>query len=421
MPKLEMEPTSTVERGPPGGLPRRVLHVMNAAGGGAALSTIDLIRSFRELGVDSVAVCHDMGSEAEHRLVAEAVEGRVLFTPLYWWNRKSRVAAWKRPILELLQLRATGWRRGSERRLAAFAERHQPDLIHTNTFVNPEGGRVARRLGLPHVWHVRELVGRGAPFRFAREGRAMREYLARHASLVVANSRVTAERMRSWVPEGMLRTVANGIDVDRFAAIMSQRRSARSGPLVVGLVANLTSWKKHDLFLDVARRLAPRTSLEFHIFGHLPSDSKLDRLRDRLGRDGLSNRVRLRGFVPDPVRIMSEVDIVVHPSDHESFGRLLVEAMAAGVPVVGVRGGGAAEIVDDGVTGLLAPPDDAAALADCVERLAADAELRVALGEAGRRRAREKYSLARCVGQTADVYREAMKRPLSPTAGAARP
>jgi glycosyltransferase involved in cell wall biosynthesis len=417
MPKLEIKPTSVADQSRSREQPRRVLHVLNAAGGGAAISTIDLIRSFRALGVDSVAVCHDMGSDVERRRLSEAVDGRVLFTPLYWWNRKSRVAPWKRPILELLQLRATGWRRGAERRVTAFAERHEADLIHTNTFMNPEGGRAARNLGIPHVWHVRELVGPGAPYRFAGEGPAMREVVARQASLVVANSHATAERIRDWVPEGMLRTVPNGIDVDRFAEIGPRQGG---GPLVVGLVANLTSWKKHDLFLDVAEIVAATSATEFHIFGHLPPEPRLATIREGIRRRGLADRVRLRGFAADPVRIMSEVDVVVHPADHESFGRVLVEAMAAGVPVVSVRGGGAAEIVLDGATGLLAAPDDAAGLATCVERLAADSALRNVLGEAGRRRAVEVYALRRCVDQMFDVYREAMNRPLN-ASSAARP
>jgi glycosyltransferase involved in cell wall biosynthesis len=394
-------------------LPRRVLHVLNSAGGGAAISTIDLIRSFRERGVDSVAVCHDMGTEAERRRLADVVDGRVLFTPLYWWNRKSRVAAWKRPILELLQLRATGWRRGSARQVVDFARRYDADLIHTNTFTTPEGAHAARTLGVPHVWHVRELVGPGAPYRFAGEGPAMRSYLARHASIVVANSHATAERIRDWVPDATLRTVPNGIDIDRFAAITPRSSVSPADRLVVGMAANLTSWKKHEVFLEVARRVAAATSVAFHIYGYPPPEPKLKALVERLRQDGLADRVRLKGFVADPARIMSEIDILVHPNDHESFGRVLVEAMAAGLPIVSVRGGGAAEIVVDGVTGLLASPDDVAGMANCVLQLSGDQARRASMGDAGRRRAVEVYSLTRCVERMADVYCDAMGLPLS--------
>jgi glycosyltransferase involved in cell wall biosynthesis len=239
----------------------------------------------------------------------------------------------------------------------------------------------------------------------------MRDYISRYASLVVADSHATADRICGWVPDGMLRTIPNGIDLERFAAV-TPRVGTADRALIVGMVANLTSWKKHDLFLDVAQRVSSKTSTEFHVYGQFPSNSKLRSLEDQIERRGLKNRVRLQGFVADPARIMAEVDVVVHPADHESFGRVLVEAMAAGVPVVGVRGGGAAEIVIDGITGLLASPNDAAGLAECHDHLLADASLRTKLGEAGRRRAAECYSLERCVQSMAEVYRLALTRPI---------
>ena len=407
---FEVDTTGAADIGRQCELPRRVLHVLNSAGGGAAISTIDLIQSFRELGVDSVAVCHEAGSEPERRRLSDAVEGRALFTPLYWSNRKTRAALWKRPILEAMQLRATGWRRGAERRVAEFAERYQIDLIHTNTFVTPEGGRAARSLGVPHVWHVRELVGPGTPYRFAREGRAMRDEIGRHASVVVANSRTTAEHLTDWVPDGLLRTVPNGIAVERFAGVVPQNGP---GPLIVGMVANLTLSKKCHRFFELAEAVAPKTAAEFHLFGRLPAERHLATLRENLRKRGLSDRVRLRGFVADPVAIMREIDVLAHTADQESFGRVFVEAMASALPVVAVCGGGAAEIVVDGVTGLLAPPDDARAMAACVERLAGDPQLRATLGTAGRCRAAEEYTLGRCVRGMADVYRFAMGRPLA--------
>jgi glycosyltransferase involved in cell wall biosynthesis len=109
---------------------------------------------------------------------------------------------------------------------------------------------------------------------------------------------------------------------------------------------------------------------------------------------------------------MSQIDVLVHPADHESFGRVVVEAMAAGLPVVGVRGGGVGEIVRDGETGLLADADDAAGLAACIERVGRNEELRRSLGTAGRRRALDTYSLEACVAGMLRVYEQAMQRPL---------
>ena len=350
-----------------------VLHVLNSAGGGAALSTLSLITALAGEEIGACAVCHDAGSADERERLREAVNGRVLFRPLYWWNRKIRAALWKRPLLELRQVVSTGWSYGSAAAVARFATTHGADLIHTNTFLTPEGGIVARRLGLPHVWHLRELLGPGQPFQLSRHGERLRRYVERHASLIVANSAASAAAAGDSLPAEMVRVVPNGIDLSAFTPRGGQRRPDRH--LVVGMVAALTSrTNRHALFIKAASRLSAVSNVEFRIYGldpaaHGSSDSYAAELHRQVAAAGLSERFRFAGHVDEPARIMAELDILVHPAENESFGRVAVEAMAAGLPVVGVRGGGIGEIVVDRVTGLLAASHDAAGLAACIEQL----------------------------------------------------
>ncbi len=398
--------------------PRNVLHVLNSAGGGAALSTAALIEQFRREGIGACAVCHDAGTPDQRERIREATRGAVLFTPLYWWNRKIRAAAWKRPLLELRQIMQTGWGRRSAAQIVEFARQHRADLIHTNTILTAEGGIAALRLGLPHVWHLRELLGPGQPFRLAKRGPALRRYFEQHASLVVANSDASAATAGDAIPADLLRIVPNGIDLQAFAPRRGPR--APDPPRIVGMVAALTSrTKKHALFIQAAARLSHLEQVEFHLFGDDPAaegksggDRYAEELHRLVAELGLGNRFQFRGHAPDPARIMAEIDILVHPADNESFGRVAVEAMAAGLPVVGVRGGGIGEIVVDGVTGFLAPPDDAAALVAQIERLLADPALCDRLGAAGRQRAEAHYSIEACASKMLQVYEEAMRRPL---------
>jgi glycosyltransferase involved in cell wall biosynthesis len=172
--------------------------------------------------------------------------------------------------------------------------------------------------------------------------------------------------------------------------------------------------KKHELFVDAVAAVAPGLDADFRIYGgaELPGDSYARSVRERILRRGLARRIAIRGFVADPARLMSEIDVLVHPADNESFGRVVVEAMAAGLPVVGVSGGGVGEIVVDGHTGLLVHPGDAAGLAAAITSLASDAALRASLGAAGRARAAEGYSLDRCAAGILSAYTDAMRRPL---------
>lgn len=396
----------------------RVLHVMNGAAGGAALSTIGLMQALDELDVESSAVCDAAGTAEEYEQLRQATHGRVEFTPLYWWNRKIRSKAWKRPLLEARQIVRTGRARTSAKRVAQFAQGHGADLIHTNTVLTPEGGLAARRLRLPHVWHVRELLGPGQPFRLPLEGPRFGEYMQRHCSKLVANSHITASHIRSWVPANLLAVIPNGIDISRFVP-RTTRRSTR--PFVVAMVASLTSrWKKHSVFIEAASRVSRDIPAEFRIYGHDPShagrtpgDAYTDDLHALARARGVADRLKWQGYVGDQAQIMSEIDLLMHPATAESFGRVIVEAMAAGVPVVTVQAGGAAEIVEHGSSGFLATPDDADEIARYIEQLFRDPELYSRLAAAGRMRAEQEYSLTSCARKIREIYEQALRKPLS--------
>jgi glycosyltransferase involved in cell wall biosynthesis len=320
-------------------------------------------------------------------------------------------------LSEAKQILATGWSLGSASRVAGAASRWNAELIHTNTILTPEGGLAARRLGLPHVWHLRELVGPGHPFRLPHEGPAFGRYMQAHCSKLVANSHTSADAIRSWIAAELLEVVPNGIELARFHP---RKGAAQPDRVIVAMVGNLTSrTKKHALFVEAAARVDRSLPIEWRIYGYDPSgggmvrgDAYVDALHARLAEAGIAGRFRWPGHVADPAQIMSEIDVLVHPADNESFGRVVVEAMAAAVPVVGVRGGGVSEIIADGRTGLVAAADSAAELAGHIERLARDAALRAALGSAGRQRALANYSMEACAAGILRVYEQAMPRPV---------
>ena len=393
--------------------PRHVLHVLNAAGGGAAPSTIGLIESLRERGIESSAVCHDSGSPSEREQLHAAARGRVLFTPLYWWNHKIRLPAWKRPLSELRQLWRTGWKRRSTARVVEFARRHEVDLIHSNTILTLEGGFAARQLGLPHVWHVRELVGPGHPFRLPCRGA--------RARAISPDTCSKGHRQFAGDGRGHPVLVAAGIarggpQRHRCFPVRASPAHAVDRPLVVAMVGSLTSrWKNHLLLVRAAGLVDRALPIEWRIYGHDPSqggqfgrDEYVNRLLAEVRAAGLADRFQLAGFHPDPAEIMAQVDLLVHPAESESFGRVIVEGMAAGLPVVGVAAGGVGEIVRHEETGLLAPPGAADVMARYITTLVRDAELRKRYGAAGCRRAHECYSLQASVEGVIRIYRAAM-------------
>jgi glycosyltransferase involved in cell wall biosynthesis len=186
--------------------------------------------------------------------------------------------------------------------------------------------------------------------------------------------------------------------------------------MVAGLQAR---WKKHNVFVKAALRVDPSLPVEFRIYGHDPSEggtkssnAYIDELHALINRAKAKHRFAWPGYVADPRKVMSEIDILAHSADHESFGRVIVEAMAAKLPVVGVDGGGVGEIVLHDKTGLLVPPDDDEAMGKAIESLVRDPARRASLALAGHARAFETYSLDACARGVLAVYEAAMARPL---------
>ena len=161
----------------------------------------------------------------------------------------------------------------------------------------------------------------------------------------------------------------------------------------------------------------PQLPIEWRIYGHDPSeqgrnrsDAYINALHVQARRLSVQGRLRFPGHLP-PERIVTEIDVLVHPTEFESFGRVVVEAMAAGVPVVGARGGGVAEIVDHGESGLLFEPNDPLDLARCVEKLSTNRELANRLGACGRERAQREYDIGATTRRVAEVYQDVLEKP----------
>jgi len=234
---------------------------------------------------------------------------------------------------------------------------------------------------------------------------------------------VNAEAVKRWLVEdgydgGKISVIRNGLDPSSFVgaggASLRTELSLPAGAPLVAMVSRLNRLKGVDDFLQAAARTADRfEDVRFLIVGDngTPDGSDYRReLERRVAQLGLERRVVFTGFRLDVPRLLSEVAISVLPSLSEGLPNTILEAMAAGVPVVATRVGGTAELVEDGVTGLLVPPGDPAALAKAIEQLLAEPQQARRFGRAGRQRVIEEFSLERMVRQTEDLYLKLLER-----------
>lgn len=253
--------------------------------------------------------------------------------------------------------------------------------------------------------------------------RAMAEYKARFpllrrmepignrlADVILVNSdavRRDVERTeRHW--EGKFRKIYNGVaPIDPWApdeAMAFRRRQGIPADALVALcVSNFYPYKGHEELVEAAARIVP--AFQNVIFLMVGRDSgTMEATRARVRARGIEGSVRFVGSRTDVPDLLRASDLFVHPSREEGFSNAILEAMAAGLPVVACDVGGNPEAVTDGETGRLVPSRNAAAFASAVAELLADPEKRKAMGEAGRHRATERFSLDRMVGEMESLY-----------------
>ena len=292
-------------------------------------------------------------------------------------------------------------------RLYRRFRRHQPHLVHTNTLkAHLLGGAAAWLARRRLLWHLRDILDEGNALGMLR--RAARRFRPK----VIAISEAVRRSLQGGEVDVVV--VYNGTSLTAFCP--SPRREALRAALglapehvAIAIVGRLTPWKGHRellrAFAEVARE-APNARLL--VVGEVAfwEDSYGPELHELARTLGVSDLVSWLGFRRDVPDVLAASDVFALPSIDEPFGRAVVEAMAVELPVIGTRSGGVPEIVVQGETGLLVAPGDAADLAKALLRLVRDADLRRAMGRAGRARATDLFNVDRTAERVQGVYAE---------------
>jgi len=333
----------------------------------------------------------------------DAREGSLLEEARAAGSKVITVPGLKRPVRPAADLRAFWW-------LLGYFRRERPELVATHTAKAGALGRLAAYLaGVPvrvHTFHGHVLEGyfsgpRSWFYLFVER------LLGRLTTHFVAISPEIAEDLnRMGIGRGRTTIVRLGLELDHLK--QGQRGTLRaelglpaSAPLV-GIVGRLVPIKAHGLFLDAASLVGEQhPEAHFVIVG----DGELwDELYAEVAWRQLEPRVHFTGWRHDLPEVYADLDVVVCCSRNEGTPVCLIEAGAAGKPVVGTSVGGVPDIISQGVNGFLVPSGDATALAGAVSGLLDDPDLAQALGEAGSRSAFEQHGAARMVSELRQLY-----------------
>ncbi len=294
------------------------------------------------------------------------------------------------------------------RRVARIIREEAVDLVHHNNTLSGNRATVmaARMAGVSQVCHVRML------HRLSFVERP----LVRWVDAFVYISRAVEQLYQSQgVPAEKGQVIHNPIDVERFeqaddTADLRAELGLNGGDQLISNVGRLDWWKGHDDFLqamaEVVRFHPNARALIVGTPGSTATSQAYYRRLQRLVADlGLSQHVIFTGFRNDVPRIIAASDVVVHSaSEPEPFGRVVVEAMAAGRPVVATAAGGVLDIVEDRVTGLLVPPKSPSTMADAIRHLLQNRERGQQMGQRAQRQAKSRFSAQQHVTTMQQIY-----------------
>jgi glycosyltransferase involved in cell wall biosynthesis len=295
-------------------------------------------------------------------------------------------------LLALLRARAA---------IRHIARQRAPAVIHVNTSALLVAAILGRPARARLVWHVHEIVVR--PLLLAWLFRVLPPLTA---DRVIAISEAVRRHLTpaGWFRDRVVR-VYNGLP-DRPTAPFAPLVGSRP---VVAFVGRLNRWKGQDVFVEAAVKLVNRhPEARFVIAGDAPpgEERRVEELGTQIRDAGVDDRVELLGFVPDGAAVLDAAAIAVVPSVWpEPFGLTVLEAMRAGCATVATNHGGAAELIEDGRTGLLVPPADVESLAAAIGRLLDDPGLRARLGAAAREHVSATFGVERMLDDIEAVYR----------------
>jgi glycosyltransferase involved in cell wall biosynthesis len=392
-------------RGRPEGSPIRVLRVIARLNmGGPALHVTYLARGLASRGYETTLVAGDV-ARGEESMAFVAERAGVEIVPLPGLSRelsplRDAVAAW---------------------RVAQIIRRVRPDIVHTHTAKAGAVGRMAALLAGPgrrpvvvHTFHGHVLRGY-----FGRVGtllfRAIETVLARTTDRLVAVSPEVRDELVALrvAPERKFSVVRLGIELEprvRFdgdAAEVRRRHGIGADKFVVGWFGRMTAVKRTEDLLTMLAGVRER-GVDALLLLVGDGDDR-ERLEQRAHDLGLARSCLFVGYQEDVAPWYAICDAVVLTSASEGTPVTIIEALAAGRPVVATRVGGVPDVVEEGETGFLVRPRDTHALAERLETLARDPERRAAMGSAGRERTLNRYAVERLVEDMDGLYRELLE------------
>ena len=316
----------------------------------------------------------------------------------------------KIPVVAMDAMQDLAYDKEAMHSLVALFRKEKPDVVHTHASLTAR--MAARKAHVPQIFHTKHCME-------AVSGNICKKLIKRiinhrYSDTIIAVSKAVR---RSMIAGGtdpkQIVTIYNGIEMlQPLSAEEKQAVLAAYGVLqgqkVIGMAARLEAVKDHDTFLHAAARVCEkRKDVTFLVIG---DGSRREWLESEAVRMGIADRVRFTGFVTEVERLEAALDVAVMTSKEEALCLSLIEAMSAGVPVIGTDSGGISEVVRHGETGYLIPVGDEEQWADRILELLSEEARRLQMGQKAMAWTREMFRAEQMAAKMEKLYLEAERR-----------
>ena len=379
----------------------KILYVSHSSRiGGAEVCLLTLIKYLDKNFFEPVVVFPTPGPL---RKQIEQLGVRTYITPLEWWVRAEREFAYKgNPLSRRVQA------------LARIIEREKPHIVHTNTSVIWEGALAAQLRGVPHLWHIHEILEVHPVLRTLFPLPTVHQIMDELSQRVVAVSEAALNGLVQDITASKLTVISNGIDTAKFKTTGNENHGSSlreelnlpADAILAITVGSLVAEKGHDNLLMAASLVGKRhVPVHFILVGG-GTPPAVWALKKKIKELRLEHSVHYLGFRRDVPRLVKSCDFLVLPSHTDAFPLAVLEAMAAGKPVIATASGGAAEMIANGESGFLVPVANPHRLCDKILEIAADVEMRKRMGTSAFQRFNENFTAEIFAARFGNLYQE---------------
>lgn len=341
-----------------------VTHTTDLSGANKSLlSIIENLKNKIEFSVLVNSVNGDLVNELKKN------EIKIIDTKYEWWYAKKRSQLYKNIIHYAVDISKYYSHRKIDKKILSKIENEKFDIIYTNTSTVEFGAIIARKLGIPHIWHMREFGKEDFNFIPLVNKEYMKEKLNEANSIIVI-SEALKKKYSQFVNEEKIKVVYNGFNISKLT--VEPRQHDLSNEINILIAGQVCEAKGQNQAIEATNKLREKgLNIKLYIAGDIDKSY----INKGLHKCNDTSYIEQLGMVKDMKKLRDKMDIELVCSKNEAFGRVTLEAMLHSIPVIGSNAGGTLELIDNEKTGLLYNYGDVNDLANKIEKLINDKEL----------------------------------------------